>query len=187
MSSMRTNRHGSATVTLPSDREILIARVFDAPARHVFRAYTTPDLVKRWWGFPTSEWLVCENDLRVGGKWRYVIREQGHEVGFHGVHREVEAPHRLVSTEVFEGFPGGDEAGALTTVEFDEQNGATTMRMTVLHADKSQRDAHLESGMEGGMQISMDRLEDLVALHLLGPELDPSWRPAPREIEPGTA
>lgn len=70
-----SNRHGSAVVALPSDTEILITRVFDAPAAMVFKAWTTPELVRRWWGFDTSEWLVCEVDLRVGGQWRWVVRE----------------------------------------------------------------------------------------------------------------
>ena len=87
------NRHGSAVVSLPSDTEILITRAFDAPADLVYKAYTTPELVKRWWGFETSEWLVCEIDLRVGGRWRYVTREEGgFEVAFHGEYRELDAP-----------------------------------------------------------------------------------------------
>jgi hypothetical protein len=87
------NRHGSAVVTLPSDTEILVTRAFDAPADLVFMAYTTPELVKQWWGFETSEWLVCDIDLRVGGQWRYVTREQGgFEVAFHGEYREISAP-----------------------------------------------------------------------------------------------
>src|SRR3712207_1697135 len=96
------NRYGSATVTLPSDREILITRRFDAPAALLFNAWTTPELVRRWWGFDTSEWLVCEIDLREGGSWRYVTREaDGTEVAFHGEYRTIEAPHRIVTTEVF--------------------------------------------------------------------------------------
>ena len=158
-----SNRHGSAVVTLPNDTEIVITRVFDAPAGLVFRAYTTPDLVKRWWGFETSEWLVCDIDLRVGGTWRYVTREQTpegpFEVGFHGEYREITAPHRLVSTEVFEGMP---DAGALDTVVFAEVDGVTTMTMTVTHTCQEHRDGHIASGMEGGMQVSMDRLEDVV-------------------------
>jgi uncharacterized protein YndB with AHSA1/START domain len=155
-----TNRHGSATVTLPSDREILITRQFDAPAALVFKAYTTPELVKRWWGFQTSQWLVCDIDLRVGGRWRYVTREEGgYEVGFHGEYREIEAPNRLVSTEVFEGFP---DAEALDTVVFEERDGVTTMTITVLHEKQEHRDGHIASDMEGGMQVSMNRLEDLV-------------------------
>lgn len=157
------NRHGSATVSLQGDREILITRQFDAPARLVFKAMTTPELVKRWWGFETSEWLVCEIDLRVGGQWRYVTREEGgFEVGFHGEYREIAAPRRLVSTEVFEGYPDPD-AGSVNTVALAEQDGVTTMTVTVLHTKPEHRDAHIASGMEGGMQVSYDRLEDLVA------------------------
>ena len=154
-----SNRHGSAVITLPSDTEILITRVFDAPADLVFKAITTPELVKRWWGFETAEWLVCEIDLRVGGTWRYVTRDAGVEVGFHGEYREVTAPHRLVSTEVFEGFP---DAGSLNTITLDEVDGVTTMTTLVRHSSQEQRDGHLASGMEGGMHVSYDRLEDLV-------------------------
>lgn len=153
-------RHGSAKVTLPSDREIVITRQFDAPARLIFKAWTTPELVKRWWGFDSSQWLVCEVDLRVGGSWRYVTREEGgFEVGFHGEFREIDAPKRLVNTEVFEGMP---DAGALDTITFEEKDGVTTMIINVLHSCKEHRDAHIASGMEGGMQISMNRLEDAV-------------------------
>ena len=154
-----SNRHGSAVVTLPSDTEILITRSFDAPADLVFKAYTTPELVKRWWGFETSEWLVCEVDLRVGGQWRYVASNDGFEVGFHGEFKEIDAPHRLVSTEVYEGFPDGE---ALDTVTLEEVDGVTTMTVLVTHSCKEHRDAHIDSGMEGGMQISYNRLEDLV-------------------------
>jgi uncharacterized protein YndB with AHSA1/START domain len=158
------NRYGSATVTLPSDTEILITRQFDAPAALVFKAWTTPELVKRWWGFDTSEWLVCDIDLREGGSWRYVTRESRDagefEVGFHGEFHTIEAPHRIVSTEVYEGFP---DAVALNTLVFDEVDGVTTMRVTVVHTCREHRDGHIESGMEGGMQISMNRLEDVVA------------------------
>jgi uncharacterized protein YndB with AHSA1/START domain len=158
---MTIDRKGSAVVTLPSDLEILIERKFDYPAALVFKAYTTPELVKRWWGFETSEWLVCEIDLRVGGMWRYVTREQeGYEVAFHGEFKEIDVPLRLVSTEVFEMFP---DAAALDTVTFEEQDGVTTMRMLVLHSAKEHRDAHIESGMEGGMQVSMDRMEEVAA------------------------
>jgi uncharacterized protein YndB with AHSA1/START domain len=159
------NRHGSAVLTLPSDTEILITRSFDAPAELVFRAYTTPELVRRWWGFETSEWLVCEVDLRVGGRWRYVTREEGgFEVGFHGEYREIDAPRRLVSTEVYEGapVPDPDAAGTLNTVTLDEVDGVTTMTVLVQAPSQEVRDAIIESGMEGGMQVSFDRLEDLV-------------------------
>jgi uncharacterized protein YndB with AHSA1/START domain len=151
------NRNGSATITLPSDREILITRRFDAPARLVFEAWTTPELVKRWWGFDTSQWLVCEIDLREGGRWRYVTREaDGTEVGFHGEYRAIDPPRRLVSTEVF-------AAGSLNTILFDERARVTTLTINVVHQRREHRDAHVASGMEGGMQISMNRLEDVVA------------------------
>ena len=154
------DRHGSAIVTLPSDTEIMITRQFDAPASLVFKAWTTPELVKRWWGFETSRWLVCEIDLRVGGRWRYVTREaKGFEVAFHGVFQVVEAPHRLVSTEVFEPFP---DAESLNTITFDEERGVTTMTAIGRYRERKHRDAHIASGMEGGMQVSMNRLEDLV-------------------------
>jgi uncharacterized protein YndB with AHSA1/START domain len=156
----KKNRYGSATVTLPSDLEILITRKFDAPAALVWKAYTTPALVKRWWGFESSAWQVCEIDLRVGGGWRYVIREQNDfEVGFHGEFRELEAPRRLVTTEVYEGMP---DAEALDTITFSEEAGVTTMSINVRHSLKEHRDAHLASGMEGGMQVSMDRMEDVI-------------------------
>jgi uncharacterized protein YndB with AHSA1/START domain len=158
------NRHGSAVVTLPSDTEILITRQFDAPAELVFKACTTPELVKQWWGFATSEWQVCEVDLRVGGTWRYVIIDRGMEVGFHGVYREIERPHRLVSTEVFEGFPFGDpdEAASLNTWTLEESGGVTTMTVLVQHKSQEHRDGQIQSGMEGGMQVSYDRMEDLL-------------------------
>jgi uncharacterized protein YndB with AHSA1/START domain len=153
------NRHGSAVVTLPSDTEMLITRSFDAPAELVFKAWTTPELVKRWWGFETSEWLVCEIDLREGGQWRYVIRDRDMEVGFHGEYREIRRPHRLVSTEVYEGYP---EGGSLNTMTLEEVDGVTTMTTLVQHEKPEHRDAQLASGMEEGMQVSYDRLEDLV-------------------------
>ena len=153
-----SNRHGSAVITLPSDTEILITRVFDAPAELIFKAWTTPELIKRWWGFDTSEWLVCEMDARVGGKWRYVIRDSDMEVGFHGEIRELDAPHRMVSTEVFEGFP---DAGSVNTMTLDEVNGVTTMTTLIQHESQEHRDMQLASGMEGGMQVSYNRLEDV--------------------------
>lgn len=154
-----SNRHGSAVVTLPSDTEILITRAFDAPAALIFKAWTTPELVKRWWGFETSEWLVCEVDLRVGGRWRWVIREREMEVGFHGEYREIDRPHRLVSTEVYEGFPDGQAVNIMTLTEVD---GVTTMTTLIQHSCKEHRDGHINSGMEGGMQVSYNRMEDVV-------------------------
>ena len=157
------NRHGSAVITLPSDTEILITRVFDAPAELVFKALTTPELVRRWWGFETSEWLVCDIDLRVGGQWRFVIRDGGMEVGFHGEYREIAGPHRLVHTEIYEGAPEPyPNEAALNTTTLDEAGGVTTMTLLVQVPSQDIRDAILASGMEGGLQVSYDRLEDLV-------------------------
>jgi uncharacterized protein YndB with AHSA1/START domain len=159
------NRHGSAVVTLPSDTEILITRVFDAPAELIFKATTTPELVQRWWGFETAQWQVCEIDLRVGGRWRYVAREEdGFVVAFHGTYREIDAPHRVVTTEVFEGAPVPDPeaAGTLNTIALDERDGVTTMTVRIQAPSREVRDAIIQSGMEVGMQVSYDRLEDLV-------------------------
>jgi uncharacterized protein YndB with AHSA1/START domain len=164
MTATTKNRHGSATVTLQGDREILIARQFDAPAALVFKAMTTPELVKRWWGFDTSNWLVCDIDLRVGGTWRYVTKEaNGMEVGFHGEYREITAPYKVVSTEAFEGMPDADTNASLNTVTLEEHNGVTTMTTLVRHTKPEHRDMHIASGMEGGMQVSYDRLETLVS------------------------
>jgi uncharacterized protein YndB with AHSA1/START domain len=156
------NRHGSAVVTTPSDREIQITRVFDASASAVFRAWTTPDLVKRWWGSEMDPLVICDINLTIGGSWRYVTRnDQGVENGWHGVYREIDQPQRLVSTEVYEGYP---DAEAVNTLMLDEIDGTTTMKVIVLHASKENRDGHLESGMEPGMQIVLDRFEDLVRI-----------------------
>lgn len=157
-----SNRHGSAVITLRGDTDYEITRVFDASATAVFAAYTTPELVKRWWGFDTSEWVECTVDLRVGGQWRYVTTDEGMEVGFHGEFREIDAPHRLVSTEAYEGIPDADAHAAVNTVTLDEVDGVTTMKVLVQHVSQEDRDAVMASGMEGGMQVSYDRLEDLV-------------------------
>jgi uncharacterized protein YndB with AHSA1/START domain len=163
MTTSTGNRYGSAVITQPSDTEILIIRAFDAPAEMVFKAYTTPDLVRRWWGFDTAEWLVCEIDLRVGGTWRFVTRDQDMEVGFHGEYREIDAPHRLVSTEVFEGAPVADpdEYPTVNVTTFDEVDGVTTLTTVVQCLDREQRDVIIQSGMEGGLQVAYDRLEDV--------------------------
>jgi uncharacterized protein YndB with AHSA1/START domain len=156
-------RHGSAVVSLPSDTEILVTRVFDAPAERIFRAWTTPELVRRWWGYETSEWLVCDIDLRVGGRWRFVIRERDMEVGFHGEYRELDPPRRLVNTEMYEGVPdASDDDAAVNVTTFEEVDGVTTMTVLTQCIDRQQRDAIIDSGMESGMQVSLDRLEDLV-------------------------
>lgn len=158
---METTRSGLATVTLPSDREIVISRMFNAPAQLVFEAMTKPEHVRRWWGLRGSTMTMCDIDLRVGGAWRYVLREEdGSEVGFHGTYREIEAPNRVVSTEVFEGFP---DAESVNTVTLTEEDGKTTFTNRILHQNRAYRDGHLNSGMEPGMQQTFDRLEELLA------------------------
>jgi uncharacterized protein YndB with AHSA1/START domain len=163
MNSTLGNRHGSAVITLPSDTEILITRQFDAPAALVFKALTTVEFVKRWWGFDTSVWLVCEIDFRVGGQWRFVSREGDMEVGFHGEYREIEVPHRIVQTEIYEGAPEPyPNDAAVNTTTLHEAGGVTTMTVLVTVPTQEIRDAILASGMESGLQISYNRLEELV-------------------------
>lgn len=154
-------RHGSATVTLPSDTEILITRCFEAPRALVWDALTTPRHLLRWWGPHFCPLVACEVDLRPGGAWRYVARSaDGDELAWHGVYREIVAPERVVSTEVFEGFP---EAESLNTMTLTEQDGVTTLHTLVRHQTKEYRDGHVHSGMETGMQGTFDRLDDLLA------------------------
>jgi uncharacterized protein YndB with AHSA1/START domain len=153
---------GTATVTLPKDDQILITRDFDAPKHLVYKALTTPELVKRWWNAKRGEVTSAEIDLRVGGTWRYVmVTEDGTEVGFHGEYREIVPNERIVSTEVYEGAPGGDEGGTLNTVTLDESDGRTTLTVLVHAPSKEIRDAIIDSGMEAGMQDAYDLLEEV--------------------------
>lgn len=155
------SRKGSAIVTLPSDTEILITRAFDAPAEKVYRAWTTPGLIERWWHANRGEVVSAEVDLRVGGRWRWVMLAHGErEVAFHGEYREIVAARRLVYTEVYEGFPDGE---ALDHVELTEVGGITTVTMRVTHSCKEHRDLHLRSGMEDGLQDALDLLDALAA------------------------
>jgi uncharacterized protein YndB with AHSA1/START domain len=150
---------GSAVVSLPADEQILITREFDAPRELVYKAYTTPELVRRWWHAKRGEMTVCEIDLRVGGEWRYVMVARGDmEVAFHGEYREIVPNERLVSTEVFEGFP---DAESLNTLTLTEANGRTKLEILVQHENKEHRDAHVNSGMEDGLQDALDLLEEV--------------------------
>ena len=153
-----------ATVTLPSDRQILITREFDAPKELVWRAWTTPELVRRWWHANRGEMTVCEIDLRVGGSWRYaMVTPDGLEVGFHGDYREIEPFERLVSTEAYEGIPDPDANAAVDTLTLTDIGDRTLMTVLVEHPTKEGRDMHIESGMEDGMQDAMDLLEEVAA------------------------
>ena len=156
---MAMTSSGTATVTLPTDEQILITREFDAPRHLVYKAWTTPELVKRWWTAKRGEMTIAEIDLRVGGTWRYVmVAKGGFEVGFHGEYREIVPNERIVSTEVYEGMP---DAEALDTVTFAEVDGRTILTILVQHTSRQDRDAHIESGMEDGMQDAMDLLEQV--------------------------
>jgi uncharacterized protein YndB with AHSA1/START domain len=152
-----------ATVTLPADDQILITREFDAPKHLVYKAYTTPELVKRWWSGHRGETTLTEIDLRVGGAWRYaMVAEDGSEVAFHGEYREIVPNERIVMTEVFEGVPetpGVDPP--LNIVTLTEVEGRTTLRLLVQCASKEVRDMIVNSGMEAGMQEGMDLLEQI--------------------------
>ena len=152
-----TASNHTATVTLPADDQIMITRGFDAPREHVFKAWTTPELVRRWWHAKRGEMTVCEIDLRVGGQWRYaMIASGGFEVAFHGEYREIVVNERIVSTEVYEGAP---DAPALTTATFAERDGRTLVTILVEHGTKAARDMHIASGMEDGLQDALDLLE----------------------------
>jgi len=152
---------GSAKVTLPADDQILITREFNAPKHLVYTAYTTPELVARWWPSVHGTMKLTEIDLRVGGQWRYVMEANGgFEVGFHGEYREIIPNEKLVYTEIYEGVPGGSEAG-LNTITFSETEGRTLMTMLCEYSSKQVRDIVIESGMEHGMQAGMDILEQI--------------------------
>ena len=150
---------GSAVVTLPADDQILITREFDAPKHLVYKAYTTPELVRRWWTAKRGEMTVCDIDLRVGGSWRFLmVTDGGAEVGFRGEYREIVPNERLVSTEVFEGY---SDAESLNTLTLTEADGRTKLELLVQHESKEHRDAHVNSGMEAGLQDAMDLLEQV--------------------------
>ncbi len=147
---------GGTTFSTPSDREVVMTRVFAAPRRLVWAAWTSPEHVPHWllgldgWTMP-----VCEIDLRLGGAWRYVWRHgDGSELEMHGVYREVTPPERLVNTETW----GGDWPEALNTVLLSEQDGKTTVTQTALFPSKEARDAALQTGMNDGVSQSFDRL-----------------------------
>ena len=153
---------GTAKVTLPADDQILITREFDAPKHLVYKAYTTPELVKRWWSGHRGSVTSAEIDLRVGGRWRYVmVATGGFEVAFHGEFRELVPDERIVTTEVYEGVPGGDENPAVNLVTFTETGGRTALEVLVQCPSKEVRDMIIDSGMEGGMQEAYDELEQV--------------------------
>ncbi len=144
-----------AVVTLPADTQILIMREFDAPRHLVFKAWTTPELIKRWWSGGRGTVTTAEVDLPVGGRWRYaMVADGGAEVAFHGEYREIVPDERIVWTEVFESMP---DAEAVSTLTLTEKDGRTTLTLLVRHASQENRDRHLQYG--DSLQVAMDRLE----------------------------
>jgi uncharacterized protein YndB with AHSA1/START domain len=153
----------TATVTLPTDTHILITRRFTAPRRLVYRAWTTPELIRRWWHAERGEVTDIQVDLRVGGRWRYaMVARGGFEVAFHGEYREIVADTKLVTTEIYEAAPDNP---ALTTATFADDGDGTMLTVLVEHANQASRDMHVNSGMEDGLQDAL-RLVEQVAQSL---------------------
>ena len=151
---------GSTTFTTPSDREIRMTRVFNAPRERVFQAHTDRQHVPHWWGQRNSTTIVDVMDVRPGGAWRFVQRDpEGNEYGFRGEYREVVPPERLVYTFEFEGMPGHI---LVETVTFEEHDGKSTITSTAVFDSTEDRDGMLESGMEAGANESWDRLAELI-------------------------
>jgi uncharacterized protein YndB with AHSA1/START domain len=155
-----SNISGATTLTMPSDREIVITRVFDAPRRLVFEAISKPEHVTHWWGPRSMAMVSCEMDFRPGGAWRFVKRgPDGNDYGFRGVYREIEPPERIVQTFEFELMPGHV---SVETATLEEQDGKTKLTVRCLYQSVEDRDGHYNSGMETGMKESHDRLAELL-------------------------
>ena len=150
---------GTLQVTTPAERQIVLTRVFDAPRHLVFDALTRPELLERWFGPHGYSLAVCEVDLKVGGKWRFVVRSpDGSDMGMSGVYREISPPDRLVHTEAFDDYPGD----SVVTTVLTEQDGRTTLTATCEYSSQEVRDAVVASGMEHGAAEAYDRLADLL-------------------------
>jgi uncharacterized protein YndB with AHSA1/START domain len=154
-----------ATLTLPTDEQILIERDFDAPRRLVYRAFTEPELFRRWWHAKRGEVTHVEIDLRVGGRCRYaMVTPDGTEVAFHGVYREIVPGERIVASETYEGLPEGvpeEQATTLNTSTFEDRDGRTRFTLLIEASSKAARDAIIASGMEDGLQDALDLLEQV--------------------------
>jgi uncharacterized protein YndB with AHSA1/START domain len=153
---------GNLKVEARGDREIVMTRRFDAPRNLVYDAFTKPELVKRWLGvFGGWTLPVCEIDLRVGGRFRYVWRKEGAEMGISGVYKEIVPNERIVNTEKFDDawYPGE----GLDTVTFIERGGKTTVSQTILYVSREARDGVLKSPMEGGVAQSYNKLAEILA------------------------
>jgi uncharacterized protein YndB with AHSA1/START domain len=154
----------TARVTLPTDEQILIEREFDAPRHLVWKAFTTPELVRRWWHAKRGEMTVCEMDVRVGGTYRYaMVTPDGFEVAFHGDYLEVVPESRVVTRDLYEGVPEGvsdEDASTVNTATLTEIDGRTRLTILIQAANKTSRDAIVASGMEDGLQDALDLLEE---------------------------
>jgi uncharacterized protein YndB with AHSA1/START domain len=159
---LATANRDTFDVSTPSDHEIRLTRLFNAPRQLVFEVMTRPEHIARWWGCLGDGYSVpiCEVDLRVGGRWRFVNRHPKGEAAFHGEYLEIEAPRRVVFTEIYEAFP---DTVSVVTSELVEEGPATRLIANVRYPSKDVRDAVIASGMSRGAGISYDRLEDLVA------------------------
>jgi uncharacterized protein YndB with AHSA1/START domain len=157
-----TANSDSFEVTTPSEQEIRMTRLFNAPRRLVFEAMTKPEHVRQWWGRLGEGYSVpeCEIDFRLGGAWRFVNRHPKGDAAFHGEYREITPPSRVVFTEIFEQFP---DTVSVVTAELTEEDGKTRLTATVRYPSQAVRDMVIASGMARGAGISYDRLEDLVA------------------------
>ena len=150
---------GTLKVTTPTDREIVLTRVFDAPRNLVFDAFSKPELLKRWFGPRGWSLVVCDVDLRVGGGFRFVMRSpDGKDMGMRGTYRELAPPDRSVHMESFDDYPGESQVTAV----FVEQDGKTTLTATILYPSKEVRDIVIKSGMEHGAAESYDKLAELL-------------------------
>ena len=149
----------TATVTLPTDTQVLITRRFAAPRHLVYRAWTTPELIRRWWHANRAEVTDIQVDLRVGGRWRYAARTpDGFEFAFYGEYREIAPDAKLVSTETFDGAPDSE---ALNTATFADDGDGSMLTLLVEHASQAARDAMLQTGMEDGLQDALSLLEQV--------------------------
>ena len=156
-----TQSANTLQVTTPTDREIVMTRVFDAPRELVFEAWTQPEHVRHWWGLRTSKMIVCEGDVRPGGSYRYVTQEaNGEEVPFTGVYREITPPHRLVYTEMYDVEPFNQGDPAVNTATFTEEAGRTRLTVVTVYPSREIRDIVLGTGMERGAAESCDRLAE---------------------------
>ena len=166
MTDQQQTAPAAATVTTPTDREILIEREFDAPRERVFATFTDPKLIPEWWGPLGTTTVVDQMDVRLGGAWRFVVRNSdGSETGFRGTYREISPPDRIVQTFEWEGMPGHV---SVETAEFEDLDGRTKVTNTTIFHTQEERDGMLSSGMEGGMNETYARLDELLARAPLG-------------------